>query len=42
MPVMQQVLEPIGFSQITLNDNPESKDHIFGYSAYNVSQHLTI
>ena len=38
MPVMQQVLEPIGFSQITLNDNPESKDHIFGYSAYNVSQ----
>ena len=37
MPVMQDVLEPIGFQQITLNDNPSFKDHAFGYSAYNVS-----
>ena len=37
MGVMQQVLDPMGFSQITLNDNPSYKDHSYGYSAYNVS-----
>ena len=37
MPVMQQLLGSLGFSQITLNDNPEFKDHAYGYSAYNVS-----
>lgn len=38
MPVMQQMLGNLGFSQITLNDNPEFKDHAYGYSAYNVSR----
>ncbi|EJD04707.1 cellobiose dehydrogenase [Fomitiporia mediterranea MF3/22] len=35
MGVMQQILNPMGFSQITLNDNVEFKDHAYGYSAYN-------
>lgn len=37
MPVMQSILDPMGFNQITINDNPNYKDHVYGYSAYNVS-----
>ena len=40
VPVMQSILDPIGFQQITLNDNPSFKDHAYGYSAYNVSKAL--
>ena len=36
MGVMQQLLDPLGFNQITLNDNPNQKDHAYGWSAYNV------
>ncbi|KAH8115148.1 cellobiose dehydrogenase [Phellopilus nigrolimitatus] len=35
MPIMQSLLDPMGFSQITLNDNVDFKDHAYGYSAYN-------
>ncbi len=35
--VMSNVLTPMGFQNITLNSNPNFKDHAFGYSAYNVS-----
>ena len=35
-PVMESILRPIGFTNITLNDNPAQKDHVFGQSAYNV------
>ena len=35
--VMSQILEPNGFENITINSNPDFKDHSFGYSAYNVS-----
>ncbi|KAL5510993.1 hypothetical protein ACEPAG_3712 [Sanghuangporus baumii] len=38
MGVMQQLLTPLGFTQITINDNPEFKDHAYGYSAYNFQQ----
>ena len=36
-PIMSSMLKPIGFTNITLNDNPNQKDHAFGYSSYNVS-----
>lgn len=36
MPVMSQMLTPLGYANITLNSNPNYKDHVFGYSAYNV------
>jgi len=32
---MGQMLSPLGFTNITLNDNPSFKDHAYGYSAYN-------
>ncbi|KAI0646211.1 cellobiose dehydrogenase [Trametes meyenii] len=32
--VVQQLLQSQGYSQITINDNPSSKDHIFGFSAF--------
>lgn len=31
-----QLLQGQGYSQITINDNPDSKDHVFGYSAFDV------
>lgn len=37
MPVMQSVLNPLGFRQITLNSDVNSRDHVYGYSGYNVS-----
>lgn len=40
MPVMESILNSIGFQQITLNSNPNFKDHAYGYSAYNVSELL--
>lgn len=36
-PVMQSILNPIGYHNITINNSPNSKDHVYGYSAYNVS-----
>lgn len=35
--VVSQLLQGQGYSQITINDNPDSKDHVFGYSAFDVS-----
>lgn len=42
MPIMKSLLGPLGYSQITLNDNPDYKDHAYGYSGYNVSLILSI
>ncbi|EIW75667.1 cellobiose dehydrogenase [Coniophora puteana RWD-64-598 SS2] len=33
-PVVAQLLQDQGYSQITINDSPNSKDHVFGYSAF--------
>ncbi|KAK7056498.1 substrate-specific activator of APC-dependent proteolysis [Paramarasmius palmivorus] len=33
--VVASLLKGQGYSQITLNDNPDYKDHVYGYSAYN-------
>ena len=35
--VAWQLLKNQGYNQITLNDNPDFKDHAFGYSAFDVS-----
>ena len=35
--VVQQLLSTQGYQQITINDNPDYKDHVYGYSAYDVS-----
>ncbi|EIM84175.1 uncharacterized protein STEHIDRAFT_62168 [Stereum hirsutum FP-91666 SS1] len=32
--VTQQLLEGQGYTQITVNDNPNQKDHAYGYSAF--------
>ncbi|KAF5366213.1 hypothetical protein D9758_005728 [Tetrapyrgos nigripes] len=32
--VVSQLLKPQGYSEITINDNPNFKDHALGYSAY--------
>ncbi|KAJ7182657.1 cellobiose dehydrogenase [Mycena crocata] len=32
--VAQQLLIPQGYRNVTINDQPNSKDHIYGYSAY--------
>jgi cellobiose dehydrogenase (acceptor) len=32
--VVSQLLTPQGYSNITINDNPDYKDHVYGYSAY--------
>lgn len=32
--VVQQLLKNQGYSQITINDNPNYKDHAYGYSAF--------
>ncbi|KAJ7103732.1 cellobiose dehydrogenase [Mycena epipterygia] len=32
--VVQQLLTPQGYRNVTINDSPDSKDHIYGYSAY--------
>lgn len=34
--VTQQLLEGQGYTQITINDNPNQKDHAYGYSAFDV------
>ena len=34
--VMASLLGPMGFQAITINSNPDYKDHVYGYSAYNV------
>ena len=34
--VVAELLKGQGYSQITINDSPDSKDHVFGYSAYDV------
>ncbi|KAG6865803.1 hypothetical protein C0991_011606 [Blastosporella zonata] len=35
--VTMQLLNLQGYSQITINSNPNQKDHVYGYSAYDVS-----
>ena len=35
--VTQQLLEGQGYSQITINDNPNQKDHAYGYAAFDVN-----
>jgi len=32
--VVKKLLQPQGYQQITLNDNPNYKDPVYGYSAY--------
>ncbi|VDB95623.1 unnamed protein product [Peniophora sp. CBMAI 1063] len=32
--VAEQLLKPMGFNAGTINDNPNNKDHIYGYSAF--------
>ena len=34
--VVAQLLKGQNYQQITINDNPNYKDHVFGYSAYDV------
>jgi cellobiose dehydrogenase (acceptor) len=36
MTIMQQMLQSQGYTQITINDNPNFKDHAYGYPAYSV------
>ena len=38
--VVGQLLQGQGYNQITINDNPNYKDHAYGYSAYDV-RHLS-
>ncbi|KAI0765073.1 cellobiose dehydrogenase [Fomes fomentarius] len=38
--VAAQLLRGQGYSNITINDNPNSKDHVFGYSAFNFQNGL--
>ncbi|KAL0958866.1 hypothetical protein HGRIS_014182 [Hohenbuehelia grisea] len=33
--VAEQLLKPQGYRQVTINDVPNQKDHVYGYSAYN-------
>jgi len=35
---MTSILSPLGFTNITLNNNPSQKDHAYGYSSYNFQQ----
>ncbi len=34
---MAALLGPQGYRQATINDSPDSKDHVYGYSAFSVS-----
>lgn len=34
--VASTLLKGQGYGQLTINDHPNQKDHVFGYSAYNV------
>jgi cellobiose dehydrogenase (acceptor) len=34
MTIMQQLLKDQGYTQITINSNPNWKDHVYGYPAY--------
>lgn len=38
--IVSQLLDSQGYSQITINDNPDWKDHAYGYSAYDVSSKI--
>ncbi|KZV90569.1 cellobiose dehydrogenase [Exidia glandulosa HHB12029] len=33
--VVQQILKPLGYSELTINSNRNFKDHVYGHSAYN-------
>lgn len=35
--VVASLLKGQGYGQITINDSPDSKDHVYGYPAYDVS-----
>ncbi|KZS87659.1 cellobiose dehydrogenase [Sistotremastrum niveocremeum HHB9708] len=37
-PVMQSILNPMGYQAGTINNNPNFKDHVYGYSAYNFQE----
>ena len=39
--VVGELLAGQGYSQITINDNPNYKDHVYGYSAYDVRYPFT-
>lgn len=39
--VTSQLLDSQGYNNITINDNPDYKDHVYGYSSWNVSKHVT-
>ena len=34
--VTAKLLGPQGYTPITINDNPNDKDHVYGYTAYDV------
>jgi cellobiose dehydrogenase (acceptor) len=38
--VVEKLLRPLGFRDITINDYPNFKERVFGYSAYSVSSPL--
>ena len=38
--VMGQLLNSQGYTQTTINDNPGSKEHVYGFSAYDVCIHI--
>ncbi|EJD48894.1 cellobiose dehydrogenase [Auricularia subglabra TFB-10046 SS5] len=33
--IVEQILKPMGYSEITINSNRNYKDHVYGHSAYN-------
>ena len=38
--VAARLLKPLGYRNLTINDSPNSKDHVFGHSAFSVSVDL--
>ena len=40
--VIGQLLDSEGYKHITINDEPNNKDHVYGYSTYDVRRHLFI
>jgi cellobiose dehydrogenase (acceptor) len=38
--VMRDLLQPLGYRNLTINNAPNEKDHVFGYSAFNVGGFL--
>lgn len=40
--VAAALLKGQGYTQRTINDEPDSKDHSYGYSAYNVGHGINL